>query len=166
MAMYYGDENGKAQEIVVVGMQGPAGPQGEGADAIVLINNGYWELQKQGNRMYLKTSENGVSAVLNFSLTPIPPGVTQEIDVSLNNKIEIPSEYWPKDTITGPTYVLRVYGDTAAGKAAGFFVIRFLISPQGTITAKGFCVNIGDEITRKDSVSLENGIELANWLIK
>lgn len=28
MAMYYGDENGKAQEIVVVGMQGPAGPQG------------------------------------------------------------------------------------------------------------------------------------------
>lgn len=28
MAMYYGDENGKAQEVVVVGMQGPAGPQG------------------------------------------------------------------------------------------------------------------------------------------
>ena len=28
MAIYYGDENGKAQEIVVVGMQGPAGPQG------------------------------------------------------------------------------------------------------------------------------------------
>ena len=28
MAMYYGDSNGKAQQIVVTGMQGPAGPQG------------------------------------------------------------------------------------------------------------------------------------------
>lgn len=28
MAMYYGDSNGKAQRIVVTGMQGPAGPQG------------------------------------------------------------------------------------------------------------------------------------------
>lgn len=28
MAIYYGDANGKAQEVVVVGMQGPAGPQG------------------------------------------------------------------------------------------------------------------------------------------
>lgn len=29
MAIYYGDSNGKAQRIVVTGMQGPAGPQGE-----------------------------------------------------------------------------------------------------------------------------------------
>lgn len=28
MAIYYGDSNGKAQRIVVTGMQGPAGPQG------------------------------------------------------------------------------------------------------------------------------------------
>lgn len=28
MAIYYGDENGKAQEVIVVGKPGPAGPQG------------------------------------------------------------------------------------------------------------------------------------------
>lgn len=34
MAIYYGDANGKAQEVVVVGMQGPAGPQGPAGQGV------------------------------------------------------------------------------------------------------------------------------------
>ena len=74
MAMYYGDSNGKAQQIVVTGMQGPAGPQGPqgepgpGWEQVTAFSNNYYQLWESGSMRMLTPK---ITANISFS-SPSP----------------------------------------------------------------------------------------------